>query len=422
MSENIEEQKFGKESIEQSQDFQKMPMAIPDEPPAEDLDSKDILDARYTGVSPREAAAEVVRRRAGGEESEITPVQSPPPPIPRTYIHAGGEHAGEPRPQHETIEIDRASRDLSGTRAAEAAAKEAAADRDLQQAIDALRSGQPEPQEQPQSYQQPAAEQPQQPAGSKAWEDPEVIAGINQYTTETNRALQQAQQQYQAAVQQNALAALAGLTAQFPELQGLNSQQELQTAIQTVSRTNPDRARQITDYIGRVSGLVTESLRVQQAQQDAYTQQLQQYQAATQQQFQRDAKAADDQFDDYARSQGLSDQYVANEIRQEVKNMWRDYGVSDEQLSQLWHGDPIFRSLPAQKLMLDAARFRLAQRGAKAARANPVKTVMRPGSPAERASPENYNARQLSDKLDRSTGRDALRAAAALVSARRAGR
>ena len=100
-------------------------------------------------------------------------------------------------------------------------------------------------------------------------ENPELLETVEAYRQQGEQqvaaaqqqaaaAAQAAQQQYAAAVQQNAQAALAILVSNFGELSGLNTAEQLQTAIQTISRTNPDRARQITDYLGRINGLVSE--------------------------------------------------------------------------------------------------------------------------------------------------------------------
>ena len=324
MAENIEEQKFGKEGVEQSQDYSPMPMAFPEPPPPEDIDSKDILAERYKGVSAREAADILMR---GEEVPEAEPSSSEP--ISRAYIHYGGKHSGEQMPENQTVPLDRAARDLTGMRESEDTIRLNQLESELISQLDAQRAEEiqsqppaipptePSPVEQPPPPpEDPAVAQRADKLQKLFTENPELLETVEAYRQQGEQqvaaaqqqaaaAAQAAQQQYAAAVQQNAQAALAILVSNFGELSGLNTAEQLQTAIQTISRTNPDRARQITDYLGRINGLVSELARVADAERAQVAQQFQQYQAETQRQFQKAAQVDDTQFENYAKTQGL---------------------------------------------------------------------------------------------------------------------
>jgi hypothetical protein len=58
--------------------------------------------------------------------------------------------------------------------------------------------------------------------------------------------------------------------------------------------------------------------------------------------------------------------------------------MSQDQINWQWNNNAMFRSFPAQKMMADAARYRIAQRGIQSKAHHPVPTVQRPGSPEAR--------------------------------------
>jgi hypothetical protein len=100
--------------------------------------------------------------------------------------------------------------------------------------------------------------------------------------------------------------------------------------------------------------------------------------------------------------------------------MLHDYGLSEQEVAWQYYNNWAMRSLPAQKLMFDAARWRLSQRANKEKVARPpVPQVQKPGVSGERASASEYEFKSLNDKVNRTTGREQIRAAAELVAARR---
>jgi hypothetical protein len=65
-----------------------------------------------------------------------------------------------------------------------------------------------------------------------------------------------------------------------------------------------------------------------------------------------------------------------------------EYGLSDNELAQLWHNS-ILRSAAAQRVLADAARYRLAKRSASKPAARPIPPVQKPGNamPVAKATP-----------------------------------
>src|SRR5262249_23213965 len=98
------------------------------------------------------------------------------------------------------------------------------------------------------------------------------------------------------------------------------------------------------------------------------------------------------------------------------------YGMSEADLVRAYQTNPVARSATMQKMAYDVTAAQLAREGLAAKTVRNIPTVQRPGSPLERGSDSDYEMRKLNDRRNRSTGRDALRAAADLVASRRARR
>src|SRR5262249_9692084 len=143
-----------------------------------------------------------------------------------------------------------------------------------------------------------------------------------------------------------------------------------------------------------------------QQQQQAIAQQYQARAQQAQREFQTFANSSDAEFDNYARSQ-VGDQHYS-EIQQEVRAMLRDYGLTDEQISREYNSNASFRSFAGQRLMFDAARWRLANKGVASKVARSVPQVRKPGSPLDRGNERDYQLDRLSAKLDKTgSARDA---------------
>jgi hypothetical protein len=283
-------------------------------------------------------------------------------------------------------------------------------------------------QQQVEQQTQPVEQQPQ-PEANQAGDDevvrilqsnPKLLNAINEQVGQHAAVAEAARQQYAQAISQNATTALAACLSYFPEIQQCNTNEQLTAALHAISKTNPQRYNEIAQHLGRVRNLVGEAQRVHAERAQAVAQQqAQQVQAAHQaarQQFEMAAKDADAAYSEF--SSQFSEEYN-NETTKEALSMLKDYGMTAEQISWQWRNNSLFRSFPAQRLMHDAARYRMLGRGLEAKRVKAAPQVQRPGSPMERGSEEDHTMRKLNARLDSSSGRDQLRAAAELVAARR---
>ena len=120
-----EEALYGESALEQSHGYTPMADPTPEPPAVPDYD-----DAIA-------AAEELTRKR----EAE-TPI------ITRDYIQLGGDHAGEPVGDNETVDARRAARDLAKIREVEAAETQLLKDAELAREVDELRGQQTQQPEQ----------------------------------------------------------------------------------------------------------------------------------------------------------------------------------------------------------------------------------------------------------------------------------
>ena len=426
-----DEQLYGIAEREHSAGYSPMPLANP--LPREEFDtSAPAADDPYRQISPTEAAEALVQQRSHPVEETREPTAEELPAVVRDYTRQGGHHSGEPMPSNEVVSPEQAAFDLATVREQDALAAKVADETELQKVIDQLRAGdqqpqQPvaEPQQQQQAAQQaeipPNASSPPDDEVAQALRNPKVLAALEQQVSQYQQQAEQARQQFEAGLIENTRMALAGLVSHFPELSGVPPQ-GLAVAIQTIHKTAPDRGAAISRYLEGVSSLLANTAQVveRQRQEAAQTQQKQirQYTAEYQRQFQAGAKDADANFDDWRRSENISDSQLES-IRKESLAMLEDYGLTKEQIAREWSTSSLFRSFPSQRLMADAARYRLSVKGLRKAVARPVPPVQRPGSPSDRASEGDYELTALSQKLDKSAH---WKDAAALLHARRARR
>ena len=190
----------------------------------------------------RHAAREWQQHRAAAAE-----------PTPRHYVDM--RDGVTPRPRNETIDIDRASRDLGARRAEELAAAEHTANEQLAKEVDQFRKdelareqGKPTseqaPTEQlaPQPETQPEA--PQQTKVQQALADPEIRQAIEQQVA----VAEQTRQQYMQAAQMLVHATEAQLIQNFPELRGVSAQ-NLPAVLHGINSRDPQRAQHIVQSL-----------------------------------------------------------------------------------------------------------------------------------------------------------------------------
>jgi hypothetical protein len=97
-----------------------------------------------------------------------------------------------------------------------------------------------------------------------------------------------------------------------------------------------------------------------------------------------------------------------------------DKGYTQEELGRLWN-NPVFRDARMQQLILDAVRFQEAKKGALEATKKTLPPVVRPGV-AQPGKDRDLQIKSLETQIDKSSGINALRAAAKLVATNRSGK
>ena len=377
-----EEQKFGLDSVEESQGFQKMPMALPVEPTtaldvAEDLGTDDPAYKHLTRT----------------DESE---------PIDRSYKDV---RSGEEIDRKYSVSQEQAASDLARARSEEQAARQQREQADLKFALDQLpQDGQP-PRQPAQQDQQPAAlDEPQPDAPQMTAEeaqrlsteaDRELETALQnpllreKLETEFNAVRAESKQEVErahnlfAAVRDHYVTATNNLVAEasgiigalYPELNGLSGA-ELNGALRVMAQQNPQRVQALQQLASRAQGLVQ-------------AQQRQQYEAqqghAMQQQHELEKFSAAEE----KRYEEAVKHVSAETMRAVRKNVYptveKAYGIPKETMQRLYSGEQrvdsavFVRSAAFQLMLTDAVKYRLSKQGITQARANSVQKVMRPG-------------------------------------------
>jgi hypothetical protein len=113
----------------------------------------------------------------------------------------------------------------------------------------------------------------------------------------------------------------------------------------------------------------------------------------------------------------LRDPKTAARFKQDVAETMRVMGITQDHLNHHLFG-PSLRSVEGQRLLADATRWRVAQQKAQQVRQAPVPPVQRPGT-YRAVNDGAQSVRELQQRLNRASGREALRLATELTKARR---
>jgi hypothetical protein len=250
----------------------------------------------------------------------------------------------------------------------------------------------------------------EQPAEAQPVEQPAEQAPPTSYTEEqVQQAQQEAQWQAQVAAHGEYAAKIGDILLAFqnhpmpPEFAQVRTAEDWQR----LQLTNPALAQQMAAYVDRrvaaVNQLTAEHAQVQEQRRQVAAGQFKQW-----------AEAQDAEFEKHAGT-------IDRALQQEALVTLRDAGVSDEQAARAWNGEPIsLRSAAAQRLVLDATRWRLAEAKAKAAIARPSPPPQRPSPRQDRMSASAADLQAISRQLDAAgTMQQQLRLAGRLVAERR---
>jgi hypothetical protein len=206
------------------------------------------------------------------------------------------------------------------------------------------------------------------------------------------------------------------LLRQFPEVGNRDAVEEL-------TRTNPARAQQLTRATQKTSEAINGWMRA--GAQATLDRERAAYDLAVIQHAQ--ARAAWHQYKDAEDSKvsqfapELSDPLKASALRQGVRTMLNDIGFGNDELNAAWDGQCGFsvRDARAQRLILDAYRWRQARAKAQAVTKAPVPPVMRPGVARPRGGGDLEAVARLERELRTASGDRAVKLATKLHQARR---
>lgn len=211
---------------------------------------------------------------------------------------------------------------------------------------------------------------------------------------------------YESSLKEVGKARFAALVGDHPEFASLPLNQWA-NAINAMAQREPARAKQV---VARIQALAQVEAAVHHA--DA------QKTAREQASFREYSTKENARFAEMTKN--VSPREMAA-VQSEIPAMLKEYGVSDpRQFLEAISGQTQFPRASAERIMVDAAKYRLMQRAAKAVPARAaVPTVQRPGIPAPRGSVASNKIAELNAKLSQN---GSLKTAAALLVAQRSKR
>jgi hypothetical protein len=391
-----QEQTFGRESVERAAGY--VPAGVPmpqSEPQGDEITRTELEDVASEFAKGRDQRTREIESRPFDSTVEVR------------------DHKTDRRlPENETLSVEEASHLVTNARTQQENTAELDERAALAAEIDAIRNGvtseqllaEPPPvfDQQPQPVQQPAPDDDWQ----RHLQDPRILNAVQQQVDQANAQANAAAQAYNQAAINAAESAVVGLAVTYPELQGLTAAQ-FPTALGVIAKSNPQRAQSIIDHIGLINTTLQRGNEARVAQQ-------QQWFVQTRKQFNSWAATQDAEYEAFAQQMPAAERSA---IEAEARRMVLE-GSDPQSVAMSWQTSPELRSAKAQRLLFDAARWRLAQRGAKGKQFKPVPNVQRPGSPLEHASEQDYRIRSL----NKGGGPLNPREAAALVTAQRAAR
>jgi hypothetical protein len=364
-----------------------------------------------------------------------------PEPKPIEAIIYYDKETGEPSDPKEAVTVEQAARDLSAWHDQKAALDTKSISSDLAAEVDKMRADvlkqnpklaeqygiEPPAEEDADSDVKPAAETADNnKSGTEAADSFDAIDSIDGLHPETAKALKipqvrQALEQEFSKAQQTTEAYSAGLAnahayAQasflegFPELAGLPPEQ-IEQGLAMLAQVDPPRFQTAMNVLNRVHTIQT----------------------AHQQEQQRQAHVARENFNAYAKYQDslfrsmVGDNAPAKmqEVGTEMVAYFSELGIGRDQLVHELQTNPLLRSAAGQKVVYDAVQARLSHKAATAARKSVPKDippVQRPGTSQPRNSRSAETIQALEAKISTTKGDKQLRAASAALAARRAAR
>ncbi|MEY9465826.1 hypothetical protein ABH973_006239 [Bradyrhizobium ottawaense] len=306
-------------------------------------------------------------------------------------------------PENTSFTPEQMGKILADARAAEADAAEAAEIEQTRKEVDALRGETPEAAKTTEAATDKPAEPAQpgeiDPEVAKALENPKIKAALDQHIG----AAENTRQQYLASIEAATQIAQAAFISQFPEFAGIPEEQRGQ-ALATMQQQDPER-------FGRIAAAVQNSAQLFEAQKAAQEWQQQQKQAA----FQNYAKAEDARFETMIKGETPE---TMRAVEKEIIAAIGEYGGDAAQFFEQFKSSDFLRNATVQRMMVDAAKYRIVSKAKVAVATRQVPPVLRPGASQPTPSHEARDWASASKQFDRNPS---VKNAAALIAAARKG-
>jgi hypothetical protein len=344
---------------------------------------RDLEKARQAGTVPQAEA-----------EAEAEPLK-------RGYRQDGG--VGDPVPENQTVEPRRAADDLSRAREIEGEQPNNLT-AEIDRVRDAYNNPQAAEQPQPDSQPQPPTAEAQQPQDDPADEVRRVLENHPRVREALEAELVTVEQQRRAfaeGARNAAQVSAASVLSNWPELASLSAT-ELPHALAAIAKVDPVKATAINGALQRTQALLTASQQAEAAQRQIQAQNLKNWVEAEEQKFEREVLSKE-----------------SPESLQKIKAMLpeiiqQDYGLSREDVANALQTNPALRSAAFQSVLLDAAKFRMAQRDVAAKVHRDVRPVQKPGV----SQPRGYDS-AVDSALRSFRANPSPKSAAALLIAKR---
>lgn len=308
-------------------------------------------------------------------------------------------------PENVTLTAEQASKMLTDERAAaENAAAEAEAEK-IRNEVDELRGVKPEAEAKAAEPEpQPVKEGELDPEIERALTNPKIQAVLSAQTAEYEAARQQHLEAANGAV----AVAQAAFMSQFPEFAHIPAE-NLGAAIQAMQQQDPARAAQIAATIQRTAHIFE--------QQKAANQQEEH---AKQTKFAEYVKVENTKFDTLVK--GESPEFM-KAVPALIQEALAEYGVDAGEFAKLLGGsDALLRSAAAQRLLVDAAKYRQIAKAPKAIATRALPPVQKPGARQPSVSSNEVTIQSLERQFDRATTTEQqLRLAARISGLKRTG-
>ncbi|MGK7056883.1 hypothetical protein AB4853_10415 [Bradyrhizobium sp. 1050_B9_N1_2] len=242
------------------------------------------------------------------------------------------------------------------------------------------------------------------PETKQALKNPQIRAALE----EEFGKVQQVKDSFSQALNTVQSWAQASFLESFPELSGLPAEQ-MEHGLALLAQADPPRFNAAMNLLGRVQTI----------------------QAAQQQEQHRQAQIAHQNFETYAKEQDAAFEAMIGkmspaenaEFGAELTAYAGELGVSQQQLVQLLQTEPVMRHAAFQKMVHDAIRYRQIQKTSRATAKRDVPPVMRPGTAsAVRRDGNASDIQALERKMTNATPTQQLKLAAQITGLKRAAR